>query len=112
MVQPPRVRIGDRTYPATLSTAEAADWLDCGVNRLRDEAGHGVVQPLKLGHRLRWPTLQVAEVLGLPAEVVHDDPDDGSPLDAGTLPEPEPALVGAAAPGSEPGAPAAGAGGG
>lgn len=59
--------IAGRCYGATMSTAEAAELLCCSAERLQQERGRGTlpVEPLQLGRRLRWPTVLVAEALGL-----------------------------------------------
>ena len=74
-VRPPSVRLAGQTYPLTLSTEEAARFLDCSRQRLHAERGTGrlPVEPLQLGRRLRWPTLEIARAVGLPAELVHPD---------------------------------------
>lgn len=74
-VRPPSVQLNGRTYPLTLSTEEAAEFFDCSAQRLRAERDSGTlpVKPLTLGHRLRWPTLAVAQAVGLPAELVYPD---------------------------------------
>lgn len=75
MTSAPKVRIAgiDEEFPLTLSTDEAAGFLGCCVDRLYQERGNGTlpVEPLKLGKRLRWPTLKVAESLGLAVELVY-----------------------------------------
>ena len=57
---------GER-YGATMSTTEAAELLGCSPERLQQQRGKGTlpVEPLQLGRRLRWPTLLVAEALGV-----------------------------------------------
>jgi hypothetical protein len=74
---PPAIVVAGRAYPPTLSTDEAAALLGCHRALLQAERGKGTlpVEPLQLGHRLRWPTLAVAQALGLPAEIVHGDGD-------------------------------------
>jgi hypothetical protein len=69
------VMVAGRPYPPTLSTAETAHLWGCSAERLYAELGTGSlpVEPLALGRRYRWPTMQVAQVLGLPTEVVHRD---------------------------------------
>lgn len=73
----PRAVVAGRAYPPTLSTDEAAALLGCHRALLQAERGKGTlpVEPLQLGSRLRWPTLAVAQAVGLPAEVVHGDGD-------------------------------------
>lgn len=75
--RPPTVRVGGQTYPLTLSTAEAAEFLGCSAQRLQAERGTGrlPIEPLTLGRRLRWPTLDVARAVGLDAELIHPDDD-------------------------------------
>lgn len=70
--RPPTVVVAGTAYPATLSTAEAAQWFNCSPERLQTERGSGrlPVEPLQLGHRLRWPTALVAQAVGLDAEIV------------------------------------------
>lgn len=52
---------------ATLSTDEAADLLGCSPDTLYAmvRAGEGLVEPLRLGRVLRWPTAKVCAVLGI-----------------------------------------------
>lgn len=61
--------------PLTLSTDEAAQWLNTSAVRLQQRRGTGIlpIEPLQLGHRLRWPTTAIADALGLPWEVVGGD---------------------------------------
>ncbi len=69
-----RVRVGDVDYPATLSTEEVATgFFDCSAELLQRQAGKGQlpVEPLRLGNRLRWPTLLIAQAVGLPAVLVE-----------------------------------------
>ena len=72
---PPMVRVAGKRLPLTLSTEEAAQWLNTSAVRLQQRRGTGVlpVEPLTLGHRLRWPTTAIAQVLGLPWEIVTND---------------------------------------
>jgi hypothetical protein len=75
------VRVAGKLLPLTLSTDEAAQWLNTSAVRLQQRRGQNVlpVEPLQLGHRLRWPTTAIAEALGLPWEIVGDArpaPDD------------------------------------
>jgi hypothetical protein len=67
------VMIAGRPYPPTLSTSETAELWGCSPERLYAERTRGTlpVEPLTLGHRYRWPTISVAEALGLPVEIVH-----------------------------------------
>jgi hypothetical protein len=69
------VRVAGKLLPLTLSTEEAAQWLNTSAVRLQQRRGTGVlpVEPLTLGHRLRWPTTAIAQVLGLPWEIVTND---------------------------------------
>jgi hypothetical protein len=77
---PPVVIVAGVTYPATLSTIEAAAWLGCSPERLQAERGSGrlPVEPLSLGRRLRWPTVLIARAVGLETEIVLPEP-AGSP---------------------------------
>jgi hypothetical protein len=77
VVAAPVIVVAGQAYPPTLSTDEAAALLGCHRALLQAERGKGTlpVEPLQLGNRLRWPTLAVAEAVGLPAEVVHGDSD-------------------------------------
>lgn len=63
----PSFEIFGGRYGATMSTVEAAELLGCSPERLQQQRGKGTlpVEPLQLGRRLRWPTLLVAEALGL-----------------------------------------------
>ena len=72
----PVVIVAGVTYPATLSTIEAAAWLGCSPERLQAERGTGrlPVEPLALGRRLRWPTVLIAKAIGLETEIVLPDP--------------------------------------
>lgn len=76
----PVVIVAGVTYPATLSTIEAAAWLGCSPEGLQAERGTGrlPVEPLALGRRLRWPTVLVAKAIGLETEIVLPD-SAGSP---------------------------------
>jgi hypothetical protein len=67
--------VAGRAFPPTLSTAETAELWGCSAERLYAELGRGTlpVEPLALGRRYRWPTIRVAEVLGLTVEVVYGD---------------------------------------
>lgn len=67
--------VAGRAFPPTLSTAQTAELWGCSAERLYAELGRGTlpVEPLALGRRYRWPTIRVAEVLGLTVEVVHGD---------------------------------------
>jgi hypothetical protein len=69
---PPVVIVAGITYPATLSTIEAAAWLGCSPERLQAERGTGrlPVEPLALGRRLRWPTVLIARAIGLETQIV------------------------------------------
>lgn len=69
-VSGPIFEIAGRKYRATMSTGEAAELLGCSPERLQQERGKGTlpVEPLQLGRRLRWPTLLIAEALGLALE--------------------------------------------
>jgi hypothetical protein len=73
--RPPVVMVAGVTYPATLSTIEAAAWLGCSPERLQAERGTGrlPVEPLTLGRRLRWPTVLIARAIGLEAEILLDE---------------------------------------
>jgi len=64
---PPSFIVFGRRYGATMSTAEAAGLLGCSAERLQQQRGTGTlpVEPLQLGRRLRWPTLLVAQALGV-----------------------------------------------
>jgi len=61
--------LGD--LPPTLSTEQAAEVLGCGVDHLWKLAREGgaPVEPLRLGHRLRWPTVAVLRSIGIDPEV-------------------------------------------
>jgi hypothetical protein len=67
--------VAGEELPPTLSTTEAAGFFGCSPERLQKERGTGrlAVEPLTLGHRLRWPTVQVLQAVGLPFEVVSAD---------------------------------------
>jgi hypothetical protein len=67
-------------YPPTIPTVKTAEFWSCSPEFLQRQVGTGrlPVEPLRLGNRLRWPTLAVAQAVGLPAEVRT------SPLDGGT----------------------------
>lgn len=71
--RPVTMIVAGRPYPPTLSTAETAELWGCSPERLYAERDRGTlpVEPLALGRRYRWPTLRVAEALGLPVEIVH-----------------------------------------
>lgn len=64
----PTFDVAGRRYGATMSTHEAAELFCCSAERLQQERGRGTlpVEPLRLGRRLRWPTVLVARALGLP----------------------------------------------
>jgi hypothetical protein len=53
--------------PPTLDTPQAAELLGCGPDHLWALAreGSAPVEPLRLGRKLRWPTAQLLELLGL-----------------------------------------------
>ncbi len=72
--RPPEFEIAGRHYRATMSTGEAAALLGCTPERLQTERGRGTLplEPLQLGRRLRWPTVKVAEALGLQAVQVAE----------------------------------------
>jgi hypothetical protein len=72
----PVVVVAGVTYPATLSTIEAAAWLGCSPERLQAERGTG---RLPLGRRLRWPTVLVARAIGLETEIVLPNAAGSSP---------------------------------
>jgi hypothetical protein len=67
------VLVAGKPYPPTLSTEQAADIWGYSSQRLYAEIGTGAlpVEPLTLGRRYRWPTLPVAQAVGLPTEVIH-----------------------------------------
>ncbi len=67
-----RVRVAGVDYAATMSTQEVSALFDCSAELLQRQAGKGQlpVEPLRLGNRLRWPTLLVAAAVGLPAVAV------------------------------------------
>lgn len=73
---PVRVVVAGITCGATLSTAETAALFQCSPELLQREVGTGrlPVEPLTLGHRLRRPTLLVAQAIGLPAKVEVETP--------------------------------------
>lgn len=73
--RPPTVRLAGQTYPLTLSSAQAARFLGTTAEQLQAQRGTGrlPVEPLRLGRRLRWPTLEVARAVGLDAELVQPD---------------------------------------
>lgn len=68
----PQVRVGDQVYPALVSTDVAAAFMATTPNRLRERIGDPSfpVQPIKLGHRLKWPMLGLARLLGIEAEAI------------------------------------------
>lgn len=57
--------------PPTLSTREAAEVLGVGVDHLWSLArsGESPVAPLRLGKRLRWPTVAVLRAVGVEVSV-------------------------------------------
>lgn len=65
--------VAGQEYPPTLSTAQTAELWGCSAERLYAELGRGTlpVEPLSLGRRYRWPTIRVADALGLPVDIVH-----------------------------------------
>jgi hypothetical protein len=71
------VHVAGKPYPPTLSTEQAAEIWGYSSQRLYAEIGTGAlpVEPLTLGRRYRWPTVPVAQAVGLPTEVVHQDGD-------------------------------------
>lgn len=79
---PIHLLVGGKEMPATLSTVEAAALLGVDRQTLIHRRGTGKlpVEPLTLGAKLRWPTMAIAQALGLPVEIVGGD-------DATTLPE-------------------------
>ncbi len=86
---PPSFIVFGRRYDATMSTAEAAELLGCSVERLQQQRGTGTlpVEPLQLGRRLRWPTLLVAQALGVELDdrsgrVSNGRTSNGSAIDA------------------------------
>jgi excisionase family DNA binding protein len=64
------------SLPPTLSTEQAAELLGVGVDHLwrlaRD--GEAPVTPLRLGHRLRWPTSSLLRLLGMDGPPEPGDP--------------------------------------
>ena len=72
---PVTMMVAGQPFPPTLSTAQTAELWGCSPERLYAEMGRGTlpVEPLALGRRYRWPTIRVAEALGLPVELVHGD---------------------------------------
>lgn len=70
-----RVVVAGVEYPLTLNTSDVAKLFDCSPELLQRQVGSGQLpcEPLRLGNRLRWPTLKVAAAVGLVAEVVEDD---------------------------------------
>lgn len=68
---PASIRVLGRPYGPTMSTAETAQLWGCSCELLqrRAKSGELPVRPLVLGNRLRWPTVLVAEALGLPVEM-------------------------------------------
>ena len=66
--------VAGHRYPPTLSTAQVAELWGCSPERLYAEMGRGTlpIEPLALGRRYRWPTIHVADALGLPVEIVHN----------------------------------------
>lgn len=74
--RPVTMIVAGRPYPPTLSTAQTAELWGCSPERLYAEMGRGTlpIEPLALGRRYRWPTIHVADALGLPVEVVHNGP--------------------------------------
>jgi hypothetical protein len=69
---PPRVRVGAEVYPALVPTDVAASWLGTTPHRLRERIDDAAfpVQPVRMGHRYKWPTLTLARAAGLDAEIV------------------------------------------
>jgi hypothetical protein len=68
------VLVAGKPCPPTLSTEQVADIWGYSSQRLYAEIGTGAlpVEPLTLGRRYRWPTVPVAQAVGLPTEVVHE----------------------------------------
>ena len=77
----PSFEIFGRRYGATMSTVEAAELLGCSPERLQQQRGKGTlpVEPLQLGRRLRWPTLLVADALGIVLDQRSSRDGDGVP---------------------------------
>jgi hypothetical protein len=71
------VLVAGRPSPPTLSSDQTAEIWGCSPQRLYAEVGTGTlpVEPLALGRRYRWPTVPVAQAVGLPIEIVHQDGD-------------------------------------
>jgi hypothetical protein len=74
------VAIGSKIFGTTISTADAADLLGSSPDLLQRERGSGSlpVEPLRLGRRLRWPTVLVAEAAGLPYRLIEVGAEDRS----------------------------------
>lgn len=72
VITPVVICVAGVDYPPTLSTPEVAEFWSCSSELLQRQVGTGLlpVEPLRLGNRLRWPTLAVAQAVGLPTEVL------------------------------------------
>lgn len=80
-----KVLVAGVEYPLTLSTAEVAKLFNCSAELLQRQVATGQLpcEPLRLGHRLRWPTLKVASAVGLSAELIEvGGGDDRTPTPA------------------------------
>jgi hypothetical protein len=66
-----KVIVAGVEYPLTMSTAEVAEMWSCSPQLLQSQVGSGKlpVEPLTLGCRYRWPTILVAQAMGLPVVV-------------------------------------------
>jgi hypothetical protein len=72
---PVRLLVGGREMPATLNTVQAAEFLGVDRQTLIARRGTGMlpVEPLNVGHRLKWPTARIADALGIPWEIIPED---------------------------------------
>ena len=70
-----KVIVAGVEYPPTMSTTEVAELWSCSPQLLQCQVGSGKlpVEPLRLGCRYRWPTILVAQAVGLPVAVEVPD---------------------------------------
>lgn len=90
---PLSIMVGGVPLPVLMTTEQASGLLDCSTDVLYDGARNGTapVEPLRLGTRLRWPTMKLLEVLGIVPDQPHtridpalDTPDRSSAVIATT----------------------------